>query len=237
MRIKQVLSILFIFSVTALPLSAGEDGKGGWEVVSEKNGIKIENREMKGLKMKQLRAACEVDAPVEVIYEVMDGGDRYPEWFGGCIIQTQIKRISEFEKTCYHVVDVPWPLGDRDAVARVTTKADWKKGEVEYRVESIRPPEDSKWGMDQVTKDNGRVRMPVMDGIFSFSRTAPDRSKFTYVAIADPGIPLPGWILEMFSNAQPRKTLDNIRNQVKKNMYWKMASKRHNKAFTLNLGK
>lgn len=237
MELKRLISILFIFTIITLPLAAEDEGKGKWEVVSEKNGITIENRTVKGFKMKQLRAHCEVDAPIEVIYEVMDYADKYNEWFGDCVVQKEVKRISEYEKICYHVMDVPWPLSDRDAVARVTTKADWNKGEVEYRVDSIRKPEDSKWGMDPVTKDNDRVRMPVMDGVFTFSRITPGKSKFTYIAIADPGIPLPGWVLNMFSTTQPFKTLDNIRKQVKKQLYWEMAGKRHNKTFAPELKK
>ncbi len=232
MGFKKVVSLIFILTIMTLPLKAEDDGKGKWETVSVEKEITIENRTVAGFKMKQLRAQCEVDAPIEIIYEVMDTAEKYNEWFGDCILQQDIKRISEFEKICYHVVDVPWPLSDRDAVARVTSKVDWKKGDVEYRVDSIRKPDDSKWGIDPVTKENGRVRMPVMDGVFTFSRITPNKSRFTYVAIADPGIALPGWVLNMFSTTQPRKTLENIRNQVNKQLYWDKAAKRHNRTFT-----
>jgi hypothetical protein len=224
--------MLFVFMSVTFPLGAEDQGAGKWEVVSSKNNITIENRTLKGFEMKQLRGQCEIDAPIEVIYEVLDNAERHNEWIGDCVLQKDVKRISEYEKISYLVIAVPWPLRDRDTVERVTTKADWNKGEVEYRVDSIRSPEDSKWGMDPVTKENGRVRMPVMEGVYTFSRITPDKSKFTYVAIAEPGIPLPGWVLNIFSTSQPYKTLDNLRKQVKKQIYWEMASKRHNKTFT-----
>lgn len=226
--IKKIILFLMI-SMPVLSLSAGENG---WELITDDKGITIENRAIEGFKMKQLRARTVVDAPIEVIYEVMDTPEMYDEWFGDCVLQKDIKRISEYEKICYHVMDVPWPLSDRDAIARVTTKADWQGGKVIYRVDSIRQPEDSKWGMDSVTEEEDRVRMPVMDGVFIFSRITPGKSDFTYIAIADPGIPLPGWILNVFSTKQPFDTLVNLKKQVKKPIYWEKAARRHGKEFT-----
>lgn len=231
MRLKQVLSILFVFTALALPLNADDGGKDRWVVVSNGNGVIIENRSTDGFGMKQLRAQCEINAPVEVIYEVMDDADRYSEWFGDCLFQKTIERINEYEKISYHVVDVPWPLNDRDSVSRVTTRADWSAGTVETRVDSIRPPADAAWGMDPVTKKSNRVRMPVMDGVFTYTTMGPNKSKFTYIAIADPGISLPDWVLNAFSTTQPKKTLENLKSQVKKEIYWEMAGARHGKVF------
>ncbi len=227
MKMKKMFLTSFMLLI-ALPLMSKE---GEWELVKDTNGITIENRIVEGFKMKQLRAVCILDAPIEAVYEVMDDSSRYHNWFGDCIIQKVIKSINENEKICYHVVDVPWPLSDRDAVARVTTDADWKNGKVILRVDSIRQPDDSEYGMDKVTDEEGRVRMPVMDGVFTFERIDNAKTRFEYIAIADPGIALPGFILNMFSTAQPYNTLNNMKEEVLNPIYYTKASKRHKKEF------
>lgn len=226
-RIKSAFIVISFILIANILFS----GESSWELVKDKDGITIENRTIEGFKMKQLRAVCTLDAPIEVVYEVMDDSSNYYNWFGDCILQKEIKRINKNEKICYHVVDVPWPLSDRDAVARVTTKPDWKKGTVVFRVDSIRQPKDSEYGMDCTTEKEDRVRMPVMDGVFTFSRISPDKTKFVYVAIADPGIALPGWILNMFSTTQPFNTLSNLKKEIKKPAFYDKASKRHGKEF------
>jgi len=225
------LFLLFLATITVSAI-ADDTAKDPWRVVSNENGIVVENRALDEFKMRQLRARCEIDAPVEVIYEVMDDADNYKNWFGDCLLQQTIHRFNDYDKISYHVVDLPWPLNDRDAVSRVVTKADWEEGKVETRVDSIRPPADVAWGMDPVSKENNRLRMPVMDGVFSYTTIGPNKSAFTYIAIADPGIALPGWLLNAFSTAQPRATLDNLKKQVKNPVYWEKASARHGKVFS-----
>ncbi|ABW68384.1 START domain-containing protein [Desulfosudis oleivorans] len=233
MRLKPVLLFLLIFSTAQFGAFADDAADNGWRTVSDENGIVVENRPLDEFKMKQLRARCEVEAPVEVIYEVMDDADSYHEWFGDCLLQRTIHRFNDYDKISYHVVDLPWPLNDRDAVSRVVTTADWEAGTVETRVDSIRSVEEAAvWGMDPETEKNGRVRMPVMDGIFTYTTTGPNTSAFTYIAIADPGIALPGWLLNAFSTTQPINTLRNLKKQVKKEIYWEKASARHGKVFS-----
>ena len=143
MRLKPVLLCLLLFTAITVSAIADDATDNPWRVVSNENGIVIENRAVDGFKMRELRARCEIDAPVEVIYEVMDDADNYGNWFGDCLLQKTIHRFNDYDKISYHVVDVPWPLNDRDSVSRVTTKTDWAAGTVETRVDSIRPPADA----------------------------------------------------------------------------------------------
>lgn len=228
-EIKEAVLFVAVFLALALPLSAGEDG---WKTVINRDGITVENRAVEGFRMKQLRARAVIDAPVEVVYEVLDTADKFNEWFGDCVLQKTVKRISKYEKISYHVVDTPWPLRDRDFIARVTTKPDWKGGKVVSRIDSIGPPEDSGWGMDDLTKKEGRVRMRVMHGVFILRRMDPGRTDFTYMAIGDPGIALPAWMLNLFSTRQPFETIKKLKKQVMKKIYWEKAEKRHGRIFT-----
>jgi len=232
MPLKQALFVLLVGSFLAFPLLAGEN-EPQWRIVSDTDGIIIENRMLENSRLKQLRARCEIAAPVEVIYEVMDDADSFHEWFGDCLLQKNITRINEYEKICYHVVDMPWPFKDRDSVSSVVTRADWDKKEVETHIQSIREIDEAAvWGMNPETEKNDRVRISVMDAVFTYQRLSPNRSMFTYVVMVDPDISLPAWLLNALSVNQPRTTLENLRRQVKKEIYWEMAGARHGKAFS-----
>jgi len=110
MKLKSVLLFL-LFSTTVLFPAVADDAAGKeWRTVSEENGMIIENRPLDPFKMKQLRARCEIDAPVEVIYEVMDDADSYHEWFGDCLLRKIIHRFNDYDKISYHVVDLHSPI-------------------------------------------------------------------------------------------------------------------------------
>jgi len=225
--------IPFILFIAAVPALAA----GGWDVVINEDGCKVENRAFKGSDMKEFRAETIVNAPLEVVAEVQMDPVRMSQWFGDCLEQKILKRLGKNKKVIYHVVNAPWPVDDRDAIATVTTKPDWEKGVVVQEVRSIRPPKDTEYGMEETTKKNNRVRMPKMDATFTLTRIDADRTKYAYWAHAEPGIALPASILNMFAKDQPFKTLKNIKEQVKKPIYWKRASRAHNREFKPPSGK
>jgi uncharacterized protein YndB with AHSA1/START domain len=223
----------FALLLVSLPVLAA----GDWEVVENENGCKVENRVFPGSVMKEFRAETIIDAPLEVVFEVQMDSNGMSQWFGDCVEQKVLKRLSQNKKMIYHVVHAPWPVQDRDAIAVVETTPDWERGKVVQEVRSIRPPADREYGMDETTEKNNRVRMPKMDATFTLTRISPERTKYSYWAHAEPGIALPASMLNMYAKKQPYKTLINIKEQVKKPIYWQRANSAHKKEFKPLSGK
>ncbi len=225
---KVATSAVIITILFTLPLWASNE----WKEVKNKKGIIIETRVVEGSPMKEFRAACNVDAPIEVVWEIVKDAGTYANWFGDCLEKKVVQKIDEKNEIGYQVVNVPLPFRDRDTVAAVNYETDIAAGKAVIKMDSIGIPADAKYGMDEYTKEKKRVRMPKMNGIITLTRMEPNKTKMIYQAHADPGVALPGWVLNLFSTAQPFKSLKGIQKEVKKKTYYEKAEKRYNKKFT-----
>lgn len=226
LNVRIAAATLLIAFITA-PLWANAE----WKEVKNKKGIKIETRKVEGSPMKEFRSECLIEAPIEVVYEILRDADTYVNWFGDCKEKKVIQKIDENNEIGYQVVDVPLPFRDRDTVATVNYSTDWETGKAAVKMNSIKIPEDSKYGMDDYSKEKKRVRMPKMNGLIVLTRVEPDKTKMMYQAHADPGVSLPGWVLNLFSTAQPYKTLKGMKKEVRKEIYYEKAGKVHGKKF------
>ena len=218
------LTVTVLFS---LPVWAD----GDWEEAKNQEGIKIDTRRVEGAPMKEFRAEGMIDAPIEVAWEVLIDSASYPKWFGDCIVHKIIETEDKNISVGYHAVDIPFPFSDRDTVAFINLETDWKTGKASKSMVSIGSPEDAKYGMDDLTREEGRVRMPKMHGHFLLTRVSPTQTNMLYQAHADPGVPLPGWLLNMLATNQPYKTFIGIRKEVKNIKYFERAEKVHDKKF------
>jgi len=216
-KINNLLTVVILLS--SITLFAGSE----WKTAKQGEGILVLNKPVAGSPMKELKAECILNAPLEVVWEVLYDNSRWKLWFADCIEQTVLKMVSPSKKVVYHVVDVPWPISDRDTVAVCDYNKDFAKGTITVSVRNISAPDVEQYNMEKTTKDNNRVRMPKMFAIFTATRQGPDKTKFIYNAHAEPGVALPAWVLNMFATAQPFNTLKKLQSEVSKDLYKKRA--------------
>jgi hypothetical protein len=226
---KIFTGVIVMIIVTSLPLWADSE----WEEIRNRNGVKVSSMRVEDCPMNRFKAECIIDAPLEVVYEVVMDPGSYVNWFHSCTDRRVIKKFDENNGIGYQVVNLPFPLRDRDTVATMYQDVDWAAGKLKMKMDAIKPPEDSKYGMDELTKKKGRVRMPIMIANIVLNRITPGKTEMIYMAHADPGAPVPAWILNFFSTGHPYKTLLGIQKEVKKEIYYKRAEKKHNKKFVM----
>ena len=226
---KIIAVVIIMIIVTSQPLWADSQ----WKEVKNKKGVRIETRKVKGSPMKEFKSQCIVDAPIEVVYEITSDASTYVNWFADCVEKRVVQKIDDHNYIGYQVVNLPFPFHDRDTVATVQFITDWDAGRAVIKMNAIKPPDDSRYGMDKVTKENKRVRMPKMDGIIILIRMAPDKTKMIYQAHVNPGARLPSWVINLFSNAHPYKSLLGMKKEVKKEIYYKRAEATHNRKFIM----
>ncbi len=226
---KIIAVVIIMIIITSLPLWADSE----WKEVKNKKGVRIETRKVKGSPMKEFKSQCIVDAPIEVVYEIAKNASTYVNWFADCVDKQVVQKIDDHNYIGYQVVNLPFPFHDRDTVATVQFITDWDAGRAVIKMNAIKPPDDSEYGMDKVTSKNKRVRMPKMDGIMILTRVAPDKTEMIYQAHVDPGAPLPSWVINLFSNAHPYKSLLGMKKEAKKEIYYKRAEETHNREFAI----
>jgi hypothetical protein len=210
------------------------DENEGWEEVRNRNGIRVETRLVKGTTLKQARAESIMEAPIEVLYEIITTPETWPNWVGSCSENKTLKKIDENTLVYYFVADLPFPFRNRDGVMLMKTEKNFEQGTAWIEVEMIPDSEDDHYGMDVVTKEKGRVRPKHMLGALKLTRVDPYKTKVMNMAAADPDILIPAWFLNWFAAIHPVMSVKGLRKEAKKEVYYEKAGVVYNEKLAGN---
>jgi len=214
-RLISLFSVIFMIIV---PVMAGD----GWELVKEKNNVKVYSRPYKGSKYKELKAIGIADVAFEVGVEIIKDYNRYHEWYGMCEALELVKKFDDKNYNMYFILDMPFPVTNRDVVVKVKTDWDYKKGKAVVSLESID---------DNYKKEEGLVRMPKIQAKFTMTRLGPKKSELVYQLHADLGGSLSPWAANVGAKKHPYETEVGVQEQLKKPEYAQRASKLFGKKF------
>ncbi len=228
-KILLVAVLLTILSV--FPVSASD----GWKKAIDDKGIRIFTRPISGFPMDEFKAECTLDAPIEVVYEIMKDGRRYPEWFANCSFHKVLRSIDDHNRIAYHVVDIPFPFSDRDTFVNLKFNTDWDVGRVILDISSIEEKENVSYDIGAFSRYKNHLKMKKMKSIVIATRITSEKTNVVYQGYADAGIPLPGSMLNAITANQPYNTFKGLRRELKNHIYYKRAEKRHNRTFPSNL--
>ncbi len=113
-----------------------------------------------------------------------------------------------------HIVRVhtllPWPIKNREAVAKVQLEQDPETLNVMVRVDH--------YDIDQPVLD-GYVRIPAFQGHWGLELLDEDRIKVTYEFVMDPGGYVPLWLVDVVLKDTPYYTLQRISGFIDKPEY------------------
>ena len=115
MRKPLPLLSLFIAALFTLPLI---QETAEWVLRKEKNGIKVYTRRTQKSKIKEVRMTLETKASLSNIISLLNDTEAYTEWAYRFKESKTLEKINDRESIYYGSVDFPWPLADRDIVAR-----------------------------------------------------------------------------------------------------------------------
>ena len=147
-----------------------------WHVVSLNDGIQTSTQTVEGSPYKAARHVVEIDAGVNKVLMAFGDGSSCVAWLLVCKQSRIIERISEYEYVGYAVIDMPWPVSNRDLVFRsiVTRKASGGAVEVTQVAEPLAYPRTKL------------VRM-FSRATYLIEPLDANRSRLTYTIHTDPG--------------------------------------------------
>ncbi len=196
--------------------------------VRNRKGIRVETRWVPGSKIKQARAETIIEAPIEVLYEIITTPETWPNWFAFCSVSKTLKKFDENSLVYYFVAGLPFPFRDRDGCLVMKMGKNFEEGTAFVDAKMIPDSEDDHYGMDVVTKEKRRVRPKDMFGISKFTRVDPDKTKVMYMAAGDPDVFIPAWFLNWFAAVQPVMAVKGLRKEAKKEVYYERAGVLYN---------
>ena len=226
---KVIAGAIVMIFMTTLPLLAD----GEWKEVKNRKGVKVDTRKLDNSPLKEFRSQCLIDAPMEIVYEIMREPSTYKNWFANCSGMRTVHTVDEYNYKWYQVVNLPPPFRDRDTVTTFHYDIDWDAGKIIITMGGGKATKDEPYNMYETTKKRRRVRISAVKGVIVLDRIAPGKAKMLYQAHADPGLAVPPWLLNLFGVSHPYKSLVGMKKEVTKEVYYKRAEKRHNRKFVM----
>ncbi len=157
-------------------VTASADESDGWQLDRSKDDIRVYTREVAGSPFLAVKAVTTLELPVAQVSELMGDGEGCVEWRDMCKSSQVLETVSEHERYIYMVLDLPWPLSDRDLVIHSTTEFDPQNQSATIHLvsDSDRHPEQ-----DLVRAET--------DGKFLLRVLAEGEVEFTYIMHTDLG--------------------------------------------------
>ena len=175
-----------------------------WIPKKNKNGITIHTREDEESGNMAFKATAILETRVDILLSVFNNVEGYSKWMADTKVSKTLKRMSDTESYIYLEANVPWPLENRDMplYQKILKTNDGVK------ISLIGKP-------DYIPQKKGITRIENAIGSWEFIPLPNNKVKVTYNFLADPGLNLPNWIINMFIVDGPYKTILNLEEIVK----------------------
>lgn len=173
-----------------------------WTLRKSDAGVNISSRPSAGSPINDIRSETRMKASMDGIISLMRDYSARPRWDEMCGEIKVLKQEATAE-TVYVHMKMPWPVSDRDLVMRVEWKQDPVSGVVSqhaYGTPDAAPPHD------------GRVRMASFDNTWTFTPMSDGTVAIDSIAHADPGGPMPTWMINKLSSDAPLQAMKKLKD-------------------------
>lgn len=96
----------------------------GWQLASEQERVAVYTRPVADSEYLAVKATVRIDAPALQVAALMGDGSECMAWRDMCRSTRVLDAVSADERYVYMVLDLPWPLADRDLVIHSRTEHD-----------------------------------------------------------------------------------------------------------------
>lgn len=209
----------FIFSALAIFLmgvvfSASWAADNSWKKTGESDGIVGYSRPTSQSSVNEIKAAGVVNAPMAVVEAVIRDVSVMPQYVFLCkeayLVNTPEMKSGGDVIYFYSVTDLPFPVKDRDAVAKSLWSIDKATGTIYCHTEGIKTT---------YRQNKEIVRIPLSMVDCTLIPRGANKTEVIYQILADPGGELPPFLVSMLTRDYGIKTIAGLRQMVKKDKY------------------
>ncbi len=204
-NISNVIAVLALLSFLCLSANASarwKDNDLEWTLKRDRNGIQVYLAKMPGSKFRAILSTMEVDVPPQELAALVMDLENCPNWAAMCKSAEVVEQISPSESYVRSVNDAPFPVRDRDVVAKVEWFYDRDSGKIFMHSDAT---------PQKIPKQKGLVRVNVASSEWHFTPQENGKVLVENYAHIDPNGKIPAWILNLMIVESPYKTLKNMR--------------------------
>ena len=230
-RVVALILVLGLIAATGIWAEAIED-QPGWKEKSNKDGIRIFNREREGSEIKELLALTEIDRPIWRIAAALGDYDGFKDFMPYTVVSKNLKSeaVSPTETVNYFFTALDLPLvSNRYYTLRLVDEwnPDGEQGAFRSQWKLSTDP-DPAWD-DPMVKDlfpdgfKKPVKTPLNNGFWLLEPQAHGATKITYYVFTDPGGAIPSFIANQANSVAVPKLMKALRERSADPRYDSMA--------------
>jgi hypothetical protein len=186
------------------------NGQSDWELKTEKEGIKVYTKTFPDSKFKAIRVDLDLQANLSQVVALLMDVNIGADWVYATKTSVLLKRLSPSELVYYSEVKLPWPMSNRDFIARLKVSQDART-----KVVTI----DGPVIPDYVPVKDGIVRVTHSEGKWVITPQGTHHVHIGYILRMDPGGDIPAWIFNLFVTKGPTESFKGLQEQLKKPAY------------------
>ena len=196
----------FSFFLILMPFFLFQGGwEGDWKLEKDKEGIKVYTRKAVGSTIKDSRAEMQLTADPEVIFKAISDATNHVKWMDRCAASKILEQTSSSEYIVYYEADAPWPVSDRDLIARWNIERK-KDGSIILKSKGI--PE-------HLPEKDGFIRVPEISTQWEIHPAENGKVNLVYYNHASAGGSIPDWLANSTATDSPFVTFKNLREMIK----------------------
>lgn len=182
-----------------------------WKLKKKDAGIEVYVRDVPGSKLMEFRGTMTLPkTSLSSLLATFDDPSTYTGWMYEVIEAKLLKKVNLYERISYTVTRAPWPVWNRDLVSHAVISQDPKTLAVTIRLTGQ---------ADYIPPVPKTIRMPKMNGMWTFQPIGAGDVMVTYQMHSDPGGDLPPGLANMAVVDLPYNTLFRLRDFIKQEKY------------------
>jgi hypothetical protein len=204
------IPLFFLFCSMFFATSSVQAQKDGWVLSKETSGLKVYLRDAQNSNVKEVKIETTFDASMSTIVAVLKDVPAYPDWIYECISAKRMEASTQTSSTYYCKVDFPWPLDDRDFIAKSKLSQNKSNGRVYIEVKGL---------PDYMPNNDGVVRIEDLSINYEFIPLSNGKVKMNYELHSDPAGSIPSWLVNMVIDNGPINTIKGMRKMMEQPKY------------------
>ena len=201
---KNCLWSIVIFTV-CLTITTDESYGQSWNLVKEKDGIRIFTRKDSNSSLKSYKAETTFRADLDKLSLII-GNAKQLDWWDKNISEIKVLASEENVFTQFYLVyDVPWPLANRDLVVDARISTNTVTGE---RIIVSKPL------LNVIPEKPGLVRIKKYWQKWTIQPAANGNVHLSLEGFVDPGGNVPAWLYNIFITETPFEVMKAIREKT-----------------------
>lgn len=207
-----IFVLVILFSLLSGSLNAEEQ----WTLKKDSDGVKVYNSPSGNTNLILFKGVAEVNAPIEVVTEVLRDIPSYPQWYFQCKETRVLKSDASKRTIVFYFVSHPgWPVADRDFIIYNTQAGEPKSGEVSFALGNIEE--------DIVPLQPGIVRLKHVSGGWNLKKVDKNKTAVTLIIKTEAGGSVPQAIARMVMAETPLNTLKELKKFALQDKYFQAA--------------